>query len=62
MVGSIKRSTVLMIEGSKMRIPGLGQVTKQVVLRPLPGSQIYENLVSGSIDACEWVGLIMTTS
>ena len=22
----------------------------------VPGSQIYENLVSGAIDACEWVG------
>jgi TRAP-type mannitol/chloroaromatic compound transport system substrate-binding protein len=42
-----------------MRIPGLGgdvmaKLGASVVA--LPGGQIYENLVSGAIDATEWVG------
>ena len=46
-------------KGLKMRIPGLGG---QVIGKlggssvSLPGGQIYENLVSGAIDATEWVG------
>ncbi len=46
-------------KGLKMRIPGLGgdvlaKLGSSVV--SLPGGQIYENLVSGAIDATEWVG------
>ncbi len=47
------------LKGLKMRIPGLGgDVMAKVGASPvsLPGSQIYENLVSGAIDATEWVG------
>lgn len=47
------------LKGLKMRIPGLGgDVMAKVGSSPvsLPGSQIYENLVSGAIDATEWVG------
>jgi TRAP-type mannitol/chloroaromatic compound transport system substrate-binding protein len=46
-------------KGLKMRIPGLGG---QVITKmggssvSLPGGQIYENLVSGAIEATEWVG------
>lgn len=46
-------------KGLKMRIPGLGG---QVISKlggssiSVPGGQIYENLVSGTIDATEWVG------
>jgi len=46
-------------KGLKMRIPGLGgQVLTKMDASTvsLPGSQIYENLVSGSIEATEWVG------
>ncbi len=46
-------------KGLKMRIPGLGgQVIGKLGGYPisLPGGQIYENLVSGAIDATEWVG------
>jgi TRAP-type mannitol/chloroaromatic compound transport system substrate-binding protein len=46
-------------KGLKMRIPGLGgDVLAKLGSSPvsLPGSQIYENLVSGAIDATEWVG------
>ena len=46
-------------KGLKMRIPGLGgDVLAKLGASTvsLPGSQIYENLVSGSIDATEWVG------
>ena len=42
-----------------MRIPGLGgDVMAKLGASPIsvPGSQIYENLVSGAIDATEWVG------
>ena len=42
-----------------MRIPGLGgDVMAQLGASPvsIPGGQIYENLVSGAIDATEWVG------
>ncbi|MDG2473957.1 MAG: TRAP transporter substrate-binding protein [Paracoccaceae bacterium] len=47
------------LKGLKMRIPGLGgTVMSKLGASPVsvPGSQIYENLVSGAIDACEWVG------
>ena len=46
-------------KGLKMRIPGLGgDVLSKLGASPvsLPGGQIYENLVSGAIDATEWVG------
>ncbi len=46
-------------KGLKMRIPGLGgDVIAILGGSPvsLPGGQIYENLVSGAIDATEWVG------
>ena len=46
-------------EGLKMRIPGLGgDVLSKLGASPvsLPGAQIYENLVSGSLDAAERVG------
>ncbi len=46
-------------KGLKMRIPGLGgDVLAKLGASPvsLPGTQIYENLVSGAIDATEWVG------
>jgi len=46
-------------KGLKMRIPGLGgDVLAKMGASPvsLPGSQIYENLVSGAVDATEWVG------
>jgi TRAP-type mannitol/chloroaromatic compound transport system substrate-binding protein len=46
-------------KGLKMRIPGLGgDVLAKLGASPvsLPGSQIYENLVSGAVDATEWVG------
>ena len=51
--------TVDDLKGLKMRIPGLGgDVLSKVGASPvsLPGGQIYENLVSGAIDATEWVG------
>ncbi|MDB2599036.1 TRAP transporter substrate-binding protein [Paracoccaceae bacterium] len=46
-------------KGLKMRIPGLGGnvlVKLGASTISLPGPQIYENLVSGAIDATEWVG------
>ncbi len=46
-------------KGLKMRIPGLGGTVMSklgVSTVSLPGGQIYENLVSGAIDATEWVG------
>lgn len=46
-------------KGLKMRIPGLGgDVIAKLGASPvsLPGGQIYENLVSGAIDATEGVG------
>jgi TRAP-type mannitol/chloroaromatic compound transport system substrate-binding protein len=46
-------------KGLKMRIPGLGgDVLSKLGASPvaLPGGQIYENLVSGAVDATEWVG------
>ena len=46
-------------KGLKMRMPGLGgQVISKMGASSvsLPGGQIYENLVSGAIDATEWVG------
>lgn len=47
------------LKGLKMRIPGLGSDVMSkldVSAVSLPGGQIYENLVSGAIDATEWVG------
>ncbi|RVU86085.1 TRAP transporter substrate-binding protein [Leucothrix sargassi] len=47
------------LKGLKMRMPGLGgDVLSKLGGSPvsLPGGQIYENLVSGAIDATEWVG------
>ncbi|MBL4598296.1 MAG: TRAP transporter substrate-binding protein [Rhizobiaceae bacterium] len=47
------------LKGLKMRIPGLGgDVLAKLGASTvsLPGGQIYENLVSGAIDATEWVG------
>ena len=46
-------------KGLKMRIPGLGgSVLSKLGASTvsLPGGQIYENLVSGAIEATEWVG------
>jgi TRAP-type mannitol/chloroaromatic compound transport system substrate-binding protein len=46
-------------QGLKMRMPGLGgDMMAKLGVSPvsLPGGQIYENLVSGAIDATEWVG------
>ena len=46
-------------KGLKMRIPGQGgQVLAKLGASTvsLPGGQIYENLVSGTVDATEWVG------
>lgn len=46
-------------KGLKMRMPGLGgDVLTKLDASPvsLPGGQIYENLISGAIDATEWVG------
>ncbi|PID46140.1 MAG: ABC transporter substrate-binding protein [Proteobacteria bacterium] len=46
-------------KGLKIRIPGLGgDVMAKLGASPvsLPGGQIYENLMSGAIDATEWVG------
>jgi len=51
--------TVDDLKGLKMRIPGLGgDVMSKLGASPvsLPGSQIFENLVSGAIDATEWIG------
>ena len=45
--------------GLRMRIPGIGgdmMSRMGVSVVSLPGGQIYENLVSGAIDATEWVG------
>ncbi len=47
------------LKGLKMRIPGLGgDVMAKLGASPvsLPGGQIYENLVSGAVEATEWVG------
>ncbi len=47
------------LKGLKMRIPGLGGTVMSklgVSTISVPGGQIYENLVSGAIDATEWVG------
>ena len=47
------------LKGLKMRMPGLGgDVLAKLGASPvsLPGSQIYENLISGAIDATEWAG------
>ncbi len=47
------------LRGLKMRIPGLaGSVMSKLGVSTvsLPGGQIYENMVSGAIEATEWVG------
>ncbi len=47
------------LKGLKFRMPGLGgDVLAKAGASPvsLPGGQIYENLISGAIDATEWVG------
>ena len=47
------------LRGLKMRIPGLGGTVMSklgVSTVSLPGGQIYENLVSGAVEATEWVG------
>ena len=47
------------LQGLKMRTGGFGgQIMSKVGVSAvsLPGGQIYENLVSGAIDATEWVG------
>ena len=47
------------LKGLKMRIPGQGgdvMAKLGASTVSLPGGQIYENLVSGAIDATEWVG------
>ena len=47
------------LKGLKVRMPGLGgdvMAKLGASLVSLPGGQIYENLVSGSIEATEWVG------
>ncbi|MGH1350345.1 MAG: TRAP transporter substrate-binding protein [Methyloligellaceae bacterium] len=54
-----KIETAADLKGLKMRIPGLGgDVMSKLGASPvsLPGGQIYENLVSGNIQATEWVG------
>ena len=46
-------------QGLRMRIVGIGgdmMANMGVSVVALPGGQIYEALVSGTIDACEWVG------
>jgi TRAP-type mannitol/chloroaromatic compound transport system substrate-binding protein len=52
-------NTVSDLKGLKFRMPGLGgDVLAKVGASPvsLSGGQIYENLISGAIDATEWVG------
>ena len=47
------------LKGLKMRIPGLGgNFMTKLGVSPvaIPASQIYENLMSGALDAAEWVG------
>jgi len=47
------------LKGLKIRMPGLGgDVMAKLGASPvaLPGGQIYENLIAGTIDATEWVG------
>ncbi len=47
------------LKGLKMRIAGLGGVVLSKLGAStvvLPGGQIYENLVSGAIEATEWIG------
>lgn len=52
-------NSVADFRGLKIRMPGLGgdAITKLGASSvTLPGGQIYENLLSGAIDATEWVG------
>ena len=47
------------LKGLKMRVPGLGgDVFAKLGASPvsLPGSQIYEALLSGAVEAAEWIG------
>ena len=53
------------MQGLKFRMPGLGgDVLAKIGASPvsLPGSQIYENLVSGAIDGTEWATPFMDSS
>lgn len=52
-------SKVSDLQGLKMRIPGLGgQVMGKlgVTVQTLPGSEIFQALQTGALDAAEWVG------
>ncbi|MBT3226664.1 MAG: TRAP transporter substrate-binding protein [Deltaproteobacteria bacterium] len=52
-------NTAADMKGLKFRMPGLGgDVLAKMGVSPvsIPGGQIYENLISGAIDATEWVG------
>ncbi len=52
-------NTVADMQGLKMRIPGLGGEVMQrlgVNTQTLPGSEIFQALSTGAIDATEWVG------
>jgi TRAP-type mannitol/chloroaromatic compound transport system substrate-binding protein len=47
------------LRGLKIRMPGLGgEVMRRVGASPqtIPGSELYQSLQSGAIDATEWVG------
>ena len=47
------------LAGLKMRIPGLGGRVMDrlgVLVQVLPGGEIYQALVTGAIDAAEWIG------
>ena len=53
------------MQGLKFRMPGLGgDVLAKIGASPvsLPGSQIYENLISGAIDGTEWATPFMDSS
>jgi TRAP-type mannitol/chloroaromatic compound transport system substrate-binding protein len=52
-------STLKDLQGLKMRIPGLGGKVMGklgVTVQTLPGSEIFQALQTGAIDAAEWVG------
>ena len=53
------------MQGLKFRMPGLGgDVLAKLGASPvsLPGSQVYENLISGAIDGTEWATPFMDSS
>ena len=59
LAGLIKKSTLSMTFGLKMRIPGIGgEVLSRAGGVPvmLPGGEIFTALQTGVIDATEWVG------